>query len=126
QVVLDTDVLIEIFDRNSKEGEKILKKLEAVEVATTSINLHEILYGFNKIGKKIPEEILQLKTFEYNNRDAILSSKFESELEKSGYSTGRFDCMIAAICINRNCSLASFNIKHFGRFKRFGLKLFEV
>ncbi len=34
--------------------------------------------------------------------------------------------MIAAICINRNCSLASFNRKHFDRFKRFGLKLFEV
>jgi len=125
-VVLDTDVLIEIFDRNSQKGEEIIGKLETAEVATTSINLHEILYGFNKIGKRIPEEVLQLRTFEYNSQDAILSSKIESELEKSGYSTGRFDCIIAAICINRNFLLATLNRKHFDRFRRFGLELFEV
>lgn len=45
-IVLDTDVLIEIFDKKSVVGEDILAEVEGYEVATTSINLHEILYGF--------------------------------------------------------------------------------
>ena len=45
-IVLDTDVLIEIFDRKSAVGEEILGKIEGYKVATTSINLHEIVYGF--------------------------------------------------------------------------------
>ena len=42
-IVLDTDILIEIFDKNSALGEEILGKIEGYEIATTSINLHEIV-----------------------------------------------------------------------------------
>ena len=125
-IVLDTDVLIEIFDKNSKKGEKALKKLEGREIAITSINLHEIAYGFYRIGKKMPDEIRFLKVFEFTAKDALLSARLENELEKDGKAVNRFDAMIASICINRNAEIATFNVKHFERFTKFGLKLFEI
>jgi len=45
-IIVDTDVLIEILDRNSDEGDEALRKiLESSEnISITAINLHEILY----------------------------------------------------------------------------------
>jgi predicted nucleic acid-binding protein len=73
-IVLDTDILIEIFDKGSVQGEEILEK----------------------------------------------------ELEKIGKTTGRFDTMIAAICINRDAMFSTLNRTHFERFIAFGLRLFYV
>ncbi len=103
-----------------------MKKLEGHDVATTSINLHEIAYGFNRIGKELPAEIRFLRVFEFTSKDSLLSAKLESELEKAGNAAGRFDTIIAAICINRNAVIATFNKKHFEKFCKYGLKLFDI
>lgn len=51
--VIDTDVLIEIFDKKSEKGDETLKKiLESDQnISITAINLHEILYGLQKYAK---------------------------------------------------------------------------
>jgi len=112
-IVIDTDVLIEIFDKNSEIGHKILNKIKDEYICTTSINLHEILYGFKKIGKRIPNKIKYLKILDYKKDEADLSAKLEVELEKIGNPIGRFDCMIAAICLNNNAPILTLNINHF-------------
>jgi len=124
-IVLDTDVLIEIFDRKSAVGEEILRKIEGYKVATTSINLHEIVYGFYKVKKEIIKELMEFNILEYTSSDALLSAKLESALEKIGKPVGRFDTMIAAICINRDAMLSTLNRTHFERFVGFGLTLFD-
>ncbi|KAF5413062.1 MAG: hypothetical protein C5S38_07340 [Candidatus Methanophagaceae archaeon] len=46
-IVLDTDLLIEIFDKKSARGEEILGKIEGYDIATTTIrifNLHNHQY----------------------------------------------------------------------------------
>jgi len=122
-IIIDTDVLIEIFDRNSKIGDEALKKIEesGEEIAITSINLHEILYGHLKVGKKI-QGIGKLDTIEFDKRDAEVSSKIEVTAEKNGRIIPRIDTMIAAIAINRNAKLFTYNKKHFKEIKK--LKLF--
>jgi predicted nucleic acid-binding protein len=50
----------------------------------------------------------------------------EDQLEKEGNPVGRFDTMIAAICINRGSQIATLNRKHFDRFKDFGLRVFDL
>lgn len=49
-ILLDTDVLIEVFDRGSERGDEALEAIlgSGEDMATTSINLHEILYGLEK------------------------------------------------------------------------------
>lgn len=70
------------------------------------INLHEIAYGFSRIGKTLPEEIRFLKILDFTSKNALLSAKLESELEKAGNAVGKFDTMIACLykqkCSNGN------------------------
>jgi len=123
-IIVDSDVLIEIFDRNSKKGEIAIEKLDRSgdDIAITSINLHEILYGHIKSNKKV-KGISEINTIEYNKKDAELSAKIEIELEKKGKIIPRFDAMIAAISINRNAKIYTFNKKHFQNIKQ--IKLFD-
>ena len=119
-ILVDTDVLIEIFDRNSEKGDEALKKIErsGEDVTTTSLNLHEILYGLHKYTDHVKlERILVLDAVEFTKDDAVLSSKLEVETEKKGKKVPRFDAMIAAVAINRGFKLFTFNRKHFEGFE---------
>ena len=127
-IILDTDVLIEIMDKKSKRATELIRIIadSGEEVATTSINLHEILYGLFKMGReKKKKKVLELDIVEYNKEDARLSSILEVEVEKRGGKVARLDCMIAAIAINRDAYLYTLNTKHFTGFEEFGLKLFK-
>ena len=118
-ILVDTDVLIEIFDRNSKRGDEALKTIERTgeDITTTSLNLHEILYGLYKYTDHAKlERILVLDVVEFTKDDAVLSSKLEVETEKKGRKVPRFDAMIAAVAINRGFKLFTFNRKHFEGF----------
>ena len=123
-IIIDSDVLIEIFDKNSEKGKNAIEKLEksGEDIAITSINLHELLYGHYKINKKI-KGLEEINTIEFNKKDAECSPKIEVDLEKKGNIIPRFDAMIAAIAINRNAKIFTFNKKHFQNIKQ--IKLFD-
>jgi len=123
-IIVDTDVLIDIFDKQSKRGDLSLHNLDnsGEDIAITSITLHEILFGHFKYNKKI-KDILQINTIEFNKKDAELSAKIEFEQEKKGKIISRTDSMIAAIAINRKAKIYTFNKKHFEKISQ--LKLFD-
>lgn len=123
-IIIDSDALIEIIDRKSEKGNIAIKKLEksGENIAITSLNLHEILFGHYKQNKKV-KEIFQIDTIEFNKKDAELSAKIESDLEKKGKLSSRIDTMIAAIAINRKAKVFTFNKKHFQGIKK--LKLLD-
>ena len=124
-IVIDTNVLIEIFDIKSKKGEEALNKIvESNEnISITAINLHEILYGLQKYAKPV-KEILQLPVLNYTKKDAKLAAEIELEMEKTGRTIRRTDAMIAAITINNDASLYTLDLKHFKPLEALGLKLF--
>jgi len=126
-IILDTDVLIEIFDRDSDRGEGALEAIigSGEDIATTSINLHEILYGLERYAKPV-KDVLLLPTLPYTKRDAQTSSKIEFMAEADGQATRRTDAMIAAIAINHGALLYTFNVKHFKPLEDRGLKLFSA
>jgi len=123
-IVLDTDVLIEILDKQSVKGDEALKILveRGEDIATTVINLHEILYGLEKYAKPV-KDILLLPVIEYTKRDAQLSAELELKAESLGKPVRRTDAMIAAMVINKGAYLYTFDLKHFNVFRKFGLKL---
>lgn len=123
-IIVDTDVLIEIFDRESEKGEVALKKIEisGEDIAITSLSLHEILYGHYKSSKKI-SGIQNITTVEFNKKDAELSAKLELESEKKGIIIPRIDAMIASIALNRKAKIFTFNKKHFQNIKQ--IKFFD-
>jgi predicted nucleic acid-binding protein len=124
-IAVDSDVLIEILDRKSEKGAEALKRILASgeEVCTTVISIHEVLFGLHKYGKPV-KELLQLPVLNYTKNDAILSSKLELEAEQAGKPIRRTDIMVAAIAVNNNAVLFTFDLKHFGALKPHGLKLF--
>ena len=126
-ILLDTDVLIEIFDRNSERGDEALEAIlgSGEDIATTSINLHEILYGMEKYAKPV-KDVLLLPVLDYTKRDALISAEIEVEAERSGSSIRRMDAMIASVAINHGALLYTFNKKHFKPLEDMGLKLFSA
>ena len=124
-IIIDTNVLIEIFDKKSQKGDEALNKIiESNEnITITAINLHEILYGLQKYAKPI-KEILQLPVLNYTKKDAKLAAELEIKTEKTGTTIRRTDAMIAAITINNNASLYTLDQKHFKPLEKLGLKLF--
>jgi tRNA(fMet)-specific endonuclease VapC len=118
--------LIDILDRRSKRGEKALAALSAnpdESMATTSINLHELLYGCLKHSKPT-DRLFDLQVLPFSKTDAALSSKIEAGLDAAGTSAQRADAMIAAVAINSGGRLFTFNVAHFELMTGYGLKLF--
>jgi len=125
-IVVDTDVLIEIFDKKSKSGEEALGIIEdsGESMVTTAVNLHEILYGIQKRGKPAGE-VLQLPVLNYTKSDASLSAELELKAEKRGTPVRKPDAMIAAIAMNNGAKLYTSDLKHFKPLESLGLKLFK-
>jgi predicted nucleic acid-binding protein len=125
-IVLDTDVLIEIFDKESKRGDETLARIESTadEVWTTVLNLHEILYGCLRSSRPV-DRLLGLDALPFTLEDAKLSSKIEAGLEKKGSMVERMDTMIAATVINSGGKICTYDLKHFERMEEFGLEFFS-
>jgi tRNA(fMet)-specific endonuclease VapC len=121
-IVIDSDVLIEIFDRKSREGEIALNKIKESNepFSITAITLHEVLYGLLKHAKTI-DEMINLPVINYDKEDAEISARLELEAEKKGRKIFRIDAMIAAITINNNAKLYTNNMKHFEVFNELEL-----
>ena len=116
-ILLDTDILIEIFDKSSNKGDEALKKIEEEgegDVMIIALNLHELLHGLHKYAS--PEKInkvLILDTLGFEKGDAALSARLEAESEKKGKKLSRMDSMIAAVAINKSLKLFTYNKKHY-------------
>ena len=112
-IVLDTDALIEIFDKHSSVGDdalgKIVQKGDRIAITAT---LHEIIYGLQKYAKP-SAEILQIPVLNYTKEDSRLSAQLEIGAERRGTPVRRTDAMIAAVCINSECEICTFDLKHF-------------
>ncbi len=125
-IVLDSDVLIEILDKKSRSGDEALRRIveSGEKIATTAINMHEVLYGLQKYGKPV-KELLLLPTLNYTKEDAILASDVELDAERTGKAVSRTDAMIAAVTINNGAKIYTFNQKHFRDLEKMGLVQFK-
>jgi len=125
-IVIDTDVLIEIFDRGSREGEEALNRIikTGEEIGITAVNLHEILYGLQKYAKPV-KEVLRLPVLSYTKEDARLAAEIELRMEGKGLPIRRTDAMIAATAMNNGAGLYTFDTRHFEPLRSLGLKLFK-
>ena len=124
-ILLDTDVIIEVLDKKSDMGNVILRRIieSGEEYYTSSVNMHELLYGLQKYSKD-SHLVLQIPTLGYNKNDSELSAVLELSAERKGRSVPRMDAIVASIAINNGCSLYTLD-EHFEVFTDKGLKLFR-
>ena len=124
-ILLDTDVIIEVLDKKSVKGEALMLRVieSGEEYCTSSVNMHEVLYGMEKYSKD-SRLALQIPTLGYNKNDSELSAVLELSAERKGRSVPRTDAIVASIAINNGCSLYTLD-EHFEVFTDKGLKLFR-
>ena len=124
-ILLDTDVIIEVLDKKSVKGKALMLRVieSGEEYCTSSVNMHEVLYGIEKYSKD-SHLVLQIPTLGYNKIDSKLSAVLELSAERKGRSVPRMDAIVASIAINNGCSLYTLD-EHFEVFTYNGLKLFR-
>lgn len=124
-ILLDTDVIIEVLDKESDKGQGLMLNIieSGEEYCTSSVNMHEVLYGVEKYSKD-SRLVLQIPTLEYSRNDSKLSAILEVSAERKGRAVPRMDAIVASIAINNGCSLYTLD-EHFEVFIDKGLKLFR-
>ena len=124
-ILLDTDVIIEILDRESDKGEELMLKIieSGEEYCTSSVNMYEVLYGMEKYSKN-SSSVLHIPTLDFTKKDSELSAVLELSAERKGKAVPRMDSIIASIAINNGCSLYTLD-EHFEVFMDNGIKLFR-
>ncbi|MCW4006763.1 MAG: type II toxin-antitoxin system VapC family toxin [Candidatus Bathyarchaeota archaeon] len=122
QVVLDTDILIDLL-RGKKDAEVLISTLERKRFTffTTAVNVYELHYGAHKSTKK--EQSLQatkkllrrMPILPFTNRAAAKAGHIFAGLEAKGQSIGLSDAFIAAIALTRGYSVVTRNSSHFNK-----------
>jgi len=120
KICLDSDILIELLNKNEVVG-KAIESLEA-DFYVTPISVFEVWYG-RKEKENISGLLESLHVLIFDRESAFLAADILRELEKNGNVVELQDIFIAAICVSNKIELMTNNIKHFERLKSFGLKL---
>ncbi|MAG01810.1 hypothetical protein CMI42_00585 [Candidatus Pacearchaeota archaeon] len=118
QVVLDTDCLIQL----EKGDLSVVKVLDGTDsLFITSITVFEFAFGrsFDEEDNRLDE----YNVIPFNEKDGLLSAKMLKELIRDGKEVEFRDVFIASICIDNKIPLLTRNIKHFERFREYGLRL---
>src|SRR3989338_6281348 len=111
KICLDTDVCIEIINKNPLYAE-IFDKFYSSDVFISSITLFELfLREFNL--KDIEKFISYFTILSFDDSCAIKGSEITKKLKKKGKIIDFRDIFIAASCIINNCSFLTMNKKHF-------------
>ena len=119
---LDSDVIIELLKNNDKTKNAIIS-LDA-EFYTTTINAFELWGGRKDKEEEIIDSLITwLNTKELDKKSAYRAGDIRRKLKKQGADIEFRDIFIAAICIQNDLELFTYNKKHFERLKQFGLKL---
>ncbi|MGC8506500.1 MAG: type II toxin-antitoxin system VapC family toxin [Thermoplasmata archaeon] len=123
-ILLDTDVIIEVLDKNSGRGKALALRIieSGEEYCTSPLNIHEVLYGIEKCSKD-SRLVLQIPALGYSKKDSGLSAVLELSAERKGRTVPGTYAMVASVAINNGCSLYTSD-NHFEVFTDDGLKLF--
>ena len=122
-ICLDTDVASAIMRPGggpSKLGRR-LGTLEAATQYTTSITVGELLYGARKRGSQRLERDIErfvageVQIAGFDAPAARAYAKIRVELEAVGQRLDDADLRIAAICLTRDFTLITGNVRHFER-----------
>ena len=114
KVILDTDVFIEIFNKNIKIFELINEVILFENIITTSITEAELIISANnkETQKKIEGYLSDIEIIPINrNANKIFSSLIKKY--HLSHNIKIADCLIAAICLTYDFTLFTLNTKDF-------------
>ena len=119
KICLDTDFCIAVLN-NEERADKLLNFIGSRSIFVTSITIFE-LYLRKENLEKIRTFINDSFILKFDQEAAIIASDIYKDLKSKGIIIDYRDIFIASIAITNNCSLATFNKKHFLRIKNLEL-----
>ncbi len=118
-IILDTDVVIDLFTGISPEAEGVSRLISQEEAALTSISVFELYAGIEgkrRLGQ-IETFIRDLTIIPLDVIEAALAGKIYTQLKSKGQLIGTHDILIAAVCIANGLPLYTKNVIHFSKIK---------
>ena len=123
EICLDSDVIIDL----SKNVDQIKSRLISLDALfyITSINVFEVWFGRKEKDNAL-EFLEKFGVLDLNKSSALLAADILRDLKKEGLILDFRDIFVASICITNKIELMTNNLKHFERFKKFGLRLVSL
>ncbi len=117
-MVLDTDTLSYYLRGSQAIKEQFLQNKD--ELASTTVNYAELIYGLKKRDNKkyLPTVELifeNIKIYDFDKKSAKIFGILKSNMQKKGIVVADMDLLIASICIANNEKLISNNLGHFSK-----------
>jgi predicted nucleic acid-binding protein len=113
--LLDTSVLIDVL-RERNERRALLAQLvrDGHTLATTALNVAEVHAGLRPQEEaKTAVFLRDLECIDVTKSSAQLSGSLKREWARKGRTVALVDAVVAAIAIDRNCTLLTDNVKDF-------------
>jgi len=117
-MVLDTDTISYYLRGSQSVKEKFVK--HQYELASTTINYAELMYGLKKRDNKkyLPKVELifnNIKVYDFDKNSASIFSTLKADMQNKGVVVADMDLMIASIALANGEKLISNNLKHFSK-----------
>ena len=117
-MVLDTDTISYYLRGSQSVKEKFMK--HQYELASTTINYAELMYGLKKRDNKkyLPKVELifnNIKVYDFDKNSASIFSTLKADMQNKGVVVADMDLMIASIALANGEKLISNNLKHFSK-----------
>ncbi len=123
-MVLDTDTISYYLRGSQSVKNKFLK--HQYELASTTINYAELMYGLKKRDNKkyLPKvEMIfnNIKIYDFDKKSASIFSTLKSDMQTKGIVVADMDLMIASIALANGEKLITNNLKHFSKIENLEL-----
>ncbi len=116
-LIADSDVLIDGLRGRDPSRGRIAREIRAGSLATTSVNVFELLSGARSRNEaeKVERLLGALTILPFDERTGRHAASLRRTLESAGTPIGTADYLIAAICIANSVALLTRNRNHFER-----------
>jgi len=124
-MVLDTDTISYFLRGSQSVKDKFIQ--HQYELASTTINYAELMYGLKKRDNKkyLPQvEMIfeNIKIYDFDKKSATIFSTLKAQMQTKGIVVADMDLMIASISIANDEKLISNNLKHFSKIEMLKLE----
>ena len=120
-ICLDSSFIIYLL-KNKKEAVYKLEKLAKEDLATTRVNIYEVLFGafikkgidHQRFSERINAFISKINVMELDEVGSINAAKIKADLTKKGRVIEDTDCLVSGIILSNNCkTIITRNKDHF-------------
>ena len=114
-IVADTDVLIDFLAGIHPTVEQVMSYVESDSLQTTAVTCFELLSGAHegRRGDAVRRLVAAIPILPLNREAAARAAIVRQQLDRTGFSIGMADSLIAGIALENGLPLLTRNRKHF-------------